>query len=167
MFYKIVKDHKGDTSIVFIKQQEDSMDDGSKINLTLKIDPVEKCCSFDFEGTCDEVPKNFNTPVSVVKSAIIYCLRSLVNSEIPLNAGCLRPISIKIPEKSLLNPSDTSAIVGGNVTTSQRITDVILKAFGACADSQGCMNNVTFGNNSFGYYETIAGGAGAGPTWQG
>ena len=77
-----------------------------------------------------------------------------------MNQGCLNPISIRIPKGSILNPSDTAAVVGGNVLTSQRVTDVILKAFKACAASQGCMNNLTFGNSEMGYYETIAGGAG-------
>lgn len=100
-------------------------------------------------------------------SAIIYCLRCLVNSDIPLNQGCLKPIEVIIPENSLLNPSEDAPIVGGNVLTSQRITDVILKAFGACGDAQGCMNNFTFGNEHMSYYETICGGGGAGPTWNG
>ena len=108
-----------------------------------------------------------NAPKAITYSAIIYCLRCLVNSEIPLNQGCLNPIKVKIREGSILDPCEKAAVVGGNVLTSQRITDVILKAFGACAASQGCMNNLTFGNERFGYYETIAGGAGAGPTWNG
>ena len=101
----------------------------------------------------------------------------MINSDIPLNQGCLAPISINIPPHSLLSPSRTAAVVGGNVLTSQRITDVVLKAFKACAASQGDTNNLTFGTggkdvdgkhiDGFGYYETIAGGAGAGPTWHG
>ena len=81
--------------------------------------------------------------------------------------GCLQPIDIRLPSQCLLNPSPTAAVVGGNVLTSQRVTDVVLKAFSACAASQGCMNNLTFGDSSFGYYETIAGGAGSGPSWHG
>jgi 5-oxoprolinase (ATP-hydrolysing) len=106
--------------------------------------------------------------LKVTFSAIIYCLRSLIANEIPLNQGCLAPIDIRIPEKSLLNPSDKAAIVGGNVLTSQRLVDVILKAFQACAASQGDCNNFTFGKGGideygkevvgWGYYETIAGG---------
>ena len=97
----------------------------------------------------------------------MYCLRCMVELEIPLNSGCVRPISIKIPKDSILNPTQGLAVCAGNVLTSQRITDVILRAFGAAAASQGCMNNFTFGNARFGYYETIAGGAGAGPGWKG
>lgn len=147
--------------------QEDFMDDGSSIALKLEINRVDRTAKFDFTESGLEVLGNFNTPDSVVRSAIIYCLRCLVSSDIPLNAGCLRPVKILTKEGSILNPSETAAIVGGNVTTSQRITDVILKAFKAMGDSQGCMNNFTFGDSSFGYYETIAGGSGAGPTWDG
>lgn len=100
-------------------------------------------------------------------SAIIYCLRCLVRREIPLNQGCLNPISIIIPPATILSPTDTAAVVGGNVLTSQRVTDIILAAFSASANSQGCMNNFTFGDNTMGYYETIAGGAGAGPYFHG
>eukprot|EP00293_Proteomonas_sulcata_P004384 CAMPEP_0184323286 /NCGR_PEP_ID=MMETSP1049-20130417/129509_1 /TAXON_ID=77928 /ORGANISM="Proteomonas sulcata, Strain CCMP704" /LENGTH=252 /DNA_ID=CAMNT_0026644743 /DNA_START=61 /DNA_END=819 /DNA_ORIENTATION=+ len=91
----------------------------------------------------------------------------MVAKDIPLNQGCLNPVSISVPEGSILSPGEDAAVVGGNVLTSQRVVDVILKAFGACAASQGCMNNVTFGDDTFGYYETIAGGAGAGKGWHG
>ena len=110
---------------------------------------------------------NINAPRAVTHSALIYSLRCLVGEDIPLNQGCLQPVEIIIPEKSLLNPSDNAAVVGGNVLTSQRVVDVILRAFEACAASQGCCNNVTFGDKNFGYYETVAGGAGAGPSWHG
>jgi len=97
---------------------------------------------------------------------IIYCLRCLVNAQIPLNHGCLNPISVIMPENTFLNPSKIATVVGGNFVTNQRITDVVLKAFGACAASQGCMNNLTFADGQIGYYETIAGGAGVGSTWR-
>ena len=102
-------------------------------------------------------------------SAVIYCLRCLLPDimDIPLNQGCLQPITILLPNQSLLHPSSTAAVVGGNVLTSQRVTDVILRAFEACAASQGCMNNLTFGDGTMGYYETIAGGSGAGPGYHG
>lgn len=143
------------------------MDDGSCIKVALTIDRAQGSASFDFSGTSPEMYSNCNAPKSVTSSAIIYCLRCLVNSDIPLNQGCLTPISVKIPQGSFLDPSSEAAVVGGNVLTSQRITDVVLKSFSACAASQGCMNNLTFGDENFGYYETIAGGAGAGPTWHG
>jgi len=90
-----------------------------------------------------------------------------VNVDIPLNQGCLAPVNILIPKDSFLSPSDTDVVVGGNVLTSPRITDVILTAFQASSCSQGCMNNFTFGDDAFGYYETIGGGSGASPTWDG
>eukprot|EP01133_Synstelium_polycarpum_P002086 gene2086-2374_t len=143
----------------------DFMDDGTEIRLALTIDRINKTAVFDFAGTGVEVFGNTNSPPSVTKSAIIYSLRCLVKREIPLNQGCLNPITINIPKGSILYPSENAAVVGGNVLTSQRVTDVILLAFGACANSQGCMNNLTFGDQTLGYYETIGGGSGAGPTW--
>ena len=104
---------------------------------------------------------------TVTYSAVIYSLRCLVAEDIPLNQGCLAPIEFVIPENCLLNPSSGAGVVGGNVLTSQRVVDVVLRAFQACAASQGCMNNLTYGDTTFGYYETIAGGAGAGPSWKG
>jgi len=145
----------------------DFMDDGSELRLKLSVDGVQGTAKFDFTGTDPEMYGNSNAPRAITSSAIIYCLRCLVNAEIPLNQGCLNPIEIIVPENTFLNPSAKAAVVGGNVLTSQRITDVVLKAFEACAASQGCMNNLTFGDGQFGYYETIAGGAGAGPTWHG
>ena len=146
---------------------EDKMDDGSTIRLRLTLDRREGSAVFDFTGTSDEVYGNWNAPPAVTSAAVIYCVRCLVNQEIPLNQGCLKPIEIIVPEGTFLSPSENAAVVGGNVLTSQRVTDVCLAAFTACADSQGCMNNLTFGDESFGYYETIGGGAGAGPGWDG
>ena len=143
------------------------MDDGSRIVLSINIDSVSGSAVFDFYGTSKELLNNLNIPRAVTLSAILYCLRCLIDSDIPLNQGCLEPIEVLIPAGSLLAPSDEAAVAGGNVLTSQRITDVIFKAFKACAASQGCMNNLTFGSERFGYYETIAGGAGAGPGWNG
>eukprot|EP01083_Nonionella_stella_P043070 116238_1 len=145
----------------------DYMDDGTPLRLAITIDREAGSAHIDFSGTGPQVYGNVNCPPSVTKSAVIYCLRCLVDQEIPLNEGCLKPVTITIPDRSILNPLPTAAVVGGNVLTSQRITDVILKAFRACAASQGCMNNLTFGDDTFGYYETICGGAGAGPTWNG
>jgi 5-oxoprolinase (ATP-hydrolysing) len=133
----------------------------------MTINRKERTARFDFNGSSPQVYGNTNSPKAVVYSAIIYCLRCLVNTDIPLNQGCLKPIEVIIPKNSLLWPSSQAAVVGGNVLTSQRITDIILKGFKACADSQGCMNNFTFGNDTISYYETIGGGAGAGPSWHG
>jgi 5-oxoprolinase (ATP-hydrolysing) len=143
------------------------MDDGSCIVLTISIDPVQGSAVFDFTGTTPEVYGNCNAPRAVTLSAIIYCLRCMVGHDVPLNQGCLAPVKVIIPSGCFLAPSDTAAVVGGNVLTSQRVVDVVLKAFDVCAGSQGCMNNLTFGDDEVGYYETVAGGAGAGPTWHG
>lgn len=156
----------GDRNFVTI-EEEDYMDDGSVIHLKLTIDSDKGEANFDFSGTSPEVYGNWNAPEAVTAAAVIYCLRCLVDVDIPLNQGCLAPVKIHIPPGSFLSPSDKAAVVGGNVLTSQRITDVILTAFQACACSQGCMNNLTFGDDTFGYYETIGGGSGAGPTWDG
>lgn len=148
-------------------EEEDYMDDGSTIHLKLTIESANGEAIFDFSGTSPEVYGNWNAPEAVTTAAVIYCLRCLVDVDIPLNQGCLAPVTIRIPLGSFLSPSDKAAVVGGNVLTSQRVTDVILTAFQACACSQGCMNNLTFGDDTFGYYETIGGGCGAGPTWDG
>jgi len=148
-------------------QAKDCLDDGSEIHLQLTVKKNPGECLFDFSGTSKQLPGNLNVPKAVTRSAILYCLRCLIDSDIPLNQGCLNPIEIIIEEGSLLAPTENAAVVAGNVLTSQRIVDVIFKALGSCAASQGCMNNFTFGNDQFAYYETIGGGAGAGPTWHG
>ena len=145
----------------------DYLDDGSPIQLALTIDRRYGSAVFDFTGTGPEIWGNCNTPRAVTDSAILYCLRSLIQKDLPLNHGCMLPVRALVPRGSLLDPSEKAAVVGGNVLTSQRVVDVILRAFGTTAASQGCMNNFTFGNDRFGYYETIGGGAGAGPTWHG
>jgi len=147
-----------------VVEDEDYMDDGSVLHLKLTLDAIKGEATIDFEGTSPEVYGNWNAPEAVTTAAVIYCLRCLVDVDIPLNQGCLAPVKILIPKGSFLSPSDKAAVVGGNVLTSQRVTDVILMAFQACACSQGCMNNLTFGDDTFGYYETIGGGCGAGLT---
>ncbi|KAM3169906.1 5-oxoprolinase [Saccharomyces cerevisiae] len=152
---------------------EDLMDDGTLIKLRVTLDTDKQDYVFDFEGTSPQVYGNLNAPEAITNSAILYCLRCLVGEDIPLNQGCLKPITIKIPKGSILSPINGIAVVGGNVLTSQRVTDVILKTFHVMADSQGDCNNFTFGTggrdpetsvitNGFGYYETICGGHGAG-----
>ncbi len=131
---------------------EDFMDDGTPIRLALTIDTAARSAVFDFSGTGAEVWGNTNAPRAVTYSAIIYVLRCLVGSDIPLNQGCLAPVEVRIPPGCILHPAPTSAVVGGNVLTSQRVTDVVLRAFSAAANSQGCMNNLTFGDGTFGYY---------------
>uniref|UniRef100_A0A8C6VCI7 5-oxoprolinase, ATP-hydrolysing n=1 Tax=Naja naja TaxID=35670 RepID=A0A8C6VCI7_NAJNA len=143
-------------------EAKDFMDDGTPICLR-----VTGTAVFDFTGTGQEVYGNWNAPRAITLSALIYCLRCMVGEDIPLNQGCLSPVRIVVPERSILHPSLDAGVVGGNVLTSQRVVDVIFRAFEVCAASQGCMNNVTFGNERIGYYETVAGGAGAGPHWHG
>lgn len=154
---------------------EDQIDDGTVIKLKIDIDGETGNAVFDFTGTGPQVYGNLNAPRSITYSAILYVLRSMISDDIPLNQGCLTPIQIIIPDGTLLSATPDAATVGGNVETSQRITDVILKAFSYMGASQGTCNNLTFGyggrtdgtGGGFGYYETIAGGAGAGPTWDG
>lgn len=170
MLEKVLASHSNDLLCT------DFMDDGSKICLSIKKNNSGNVV-FDFTGSGVQVYGNNNAPVAITYSAIIYCLRCLVDEAIPLNQGCLRPIEVIIPDHSILNPDDGCAVVAGNVCTSQVITSVILSAFNAAANSQSCCNNFTFGTGGhdengnyvqgFGYYETIAGGHGAGPTWNG
>ncbi|KAI1639170.1 hydantoinase [Biscogniauxia mediterranea] len=155
----------------------DYLDDGTPLALKVTINGEDGSAKFDFTGTGPEAFNNLNTPSAVMFSGIIYCLRCMVSSDIPLNQGCLAPIEVYCPPNTLLSPSLKAATVGSNVETSQRIVDLIFKAFRAAAASQGTCNNLTFGyggtdehgniTKGFGYYETIAGGAGAGPTWDG
>ncbi|PWY93106.1 5-oxoprolinase [Aspergillus sclerotioniger CBS 115572] len=145
----------------------DYMDDGTPIHLKVTLNENDGSAVFDFTGTGPQVYGNWNAPIAITHSAIIFSLRCMVDSDIPLNHGCLAPVTVHIPKPSLLNPAPTSAVCAGNVLTSQRIVDVIFKTLRVCAASQGCMNNFSFGTDDFGYYETIAGGSGAGPTWSG
>jgi 5-oxoprolinase (ATP-hydrolysing) len=144
----------------------DSMDEGSPICVTVTIAGDE--AMFDFSGTGPVVPGNLNATPAIVTAAVMYCLRCLIDEDIPLNQGVLAPVRIVLPE-CMLNPprrdrpADCAAVVGGNVETSQRVVDVILGALGVAAASQGTMNNLLFGDETFGYYETICGGAGATP----
>ncbi|OJD29868.1 5-oxoprolinase (atp-hydrolyzing) [Diplodia corticola] len=151
----------------------DYMDDGTPISLKVTIDGATGDATFDFTGTGPEAYGNWNAPIAITHSAIIFALRSFITHDIPLNQGCIRPIRVHVPDDCLLKPSGEAACCAGNVLTSQRIVDVIFRAFGASAASQGCMNNLTFGiddatgetpsGRGFGYYETICGGSGAGP----
>jgi len=143
----------------------DSLDDGSCIHVCL-------CCrgdtlTIDFTGTAPELDNNLNAPRAVSSAAVLYCIRCMIRDTLPLNEGCLRPVRIVIPPGSLLAPGAQRAVAGGNVETSQRVVDVLLGAFGLAAASQGTMNNLSFGNETFGYYETLGGGAGAGPGFHG
>jgi 5-oxoprolinase (ATP-hydrolysing) len=146
---------------------EYEMDSGAKIAVTITIDRPKREATIDFTGTSPQQPTNFNAPSAVCKAAVLYVFRTLVDDEIPMNAGCLKPLSIVIPEGSMLNPRYPAAVVAGNVETSQCITDSLYGALGVMAAAQGTMNNFTFGNDTYQYYETICGGAGAGPDFDG
>uniref|UniRef100_A0A7G3ARE1 Putative oxoprolinase n=1 Tax=Lutzomyia longipalpis TaxID=7200 RepID=A0A7G3ARE1_LUTLO len=150
-----------------VLEAEERMDDGTPIKLRITINENEGTAVCDFTGSGPEVIGNCNAPRAITLSALIYCLRCMVGHDVPLNQGCLAPIRVIVPKNSILDPSEGAAVVGGNVLTSQRIVDTILRAFRVCAASQGCMNNITMGDETFGYYETVAGGSGAGPTWHG
>ena len=146
---------------------EYEMDGGAKITVAIFID-YERCqARIDFSGTSPQLPNNFNAPAAVSKAAVLYVFRTLVQDDIPLNAGCMRPLEIIIPDNSLLSPTYPAAVVAGNVETSQYIVDALYGALGIMAASQGTMNNFTFGNNRYQYYETSCGGAGAGNGFDG
>ncbi len=143
------------------------MDDGSQIEVDIRIDKAARSARIDFAGTSDQQPSNFNAPSAVCRAAVLYVFRTLVDDEIPMNEGVLKPLDIAIPEGCMLNPVYPAAVVAGNVETSQAITDCLYGATGVMAGAQGTMNNLTFGNDTYQYYETIAGGSGAGPDFDG
>ncbi len=143
------------------------MDNGAHVRVAIRIDKQARSAVFDFTGTSDQLPDNFNAPFSIVRAASLYVLRTLIDDPIPMNDGCLRPVELIVPDESMLSPSYPAAVVAGNVETSQVVTDALFAATGKLAPSQGTMNNFTFGNERHQYYETIAGGSGAGPDHDG
>ncbi len=143
------------------------MDDGAEIVVRVTVDRAQRCCTVDFTGSSPQRPNNFNAPWSVCRAAVLYVFRTLIDDDIPLNDGCMAPITLIAPEGSMLNPTYPAAVVAGNVETSQAITDALYGALGALAASQGTMNNLTFGDDRRQYYETICGGAGAGDGFDG
>lgn len=143
------------------------LDQGSKIEVKVTIDRVKREATVDFTGTSEQRPDNFNAPQPVTRAAVLYVFRVLVDGDIPMNAGCLRPIKIIVPEGSMLSPHYPAAVVAGNVEVSQAVTNCLFGATKAMAAAQGTMNNLTFGNNEYQYYETICSGAPAGPGFNG
>ena len=137
------------------------MDDGNQIAVSIKVDLAERSAVIDFAGTSDQHPGNFNAPKAVCRSAVLYVFRCMVNDAIPLNAGCLVPLDIRIPDPSMISPHPPAAVIAGNVETSQLLVDTLFGALGVIAGSQGTMNNFIWGNDEHQYYETICGGAGA------
>ncbi|MEA3265236.1 MAG: hydantoinase B/oxoprolinase family protein [Pseudomonadota bacterium] len=143
------------------------LDNGAVVCVAVRVDRAARQVTIDFAGTSDQLPGNFNAPFSVVRAAVMYVLRTMIDDPIPMNEGCLAPVTILVPEGCMLRPRYPAAVVAGNVETSQVVTDALFGAFGAMAAAQGTMNNLTFGNDRYQYYETIAGGSGAGPDFDG
>jgi len=141
---------------------EYTLDNGAAIHVRIRVDRQARAATIDFAGTSAQLDNNFNAPSSVSVAAVLYVFRTLVDDEIPLNAGCLKPLNILIPAGSMLNPSYPAAVVAGNVETSTCVTNALYGALGVLASGQGTMNNFTFGNQRYQYYETISGGSGAG-----
>ena len=143
------------------------LDNGARIEVAIRVDRDSRSAEIDFTGTSGQLPNNFNAPSAVCMAAVLYVFRTLVDDEIPLNAGCLKPLKVIIPPGSMLNPHYPASVVSGNVETSTCITNALYGALGVMAAAQGTMNNFTFGNARYQYYETISGGAGAGERFDG
>jgi 5-oxoprolinase (ATP-hydrolysing) len=146
---------------------ECQFDQGSQIRVAIRIDHEAREATIDFTGSSAQQADNFNAPRAVARAAVLYVFRTLVSEDIPMNAGCARPLRIILPHGSIVNPRYPAAVVAGNVETSQVITDALYGALGIMAASQGTMNNFTFGNDHYQYYETICGGSGAGEDFDG
>jgi 5-oxoprolinase (ATP-hydrolysing) len=143
------------------------LDNGAHIDVAIRVDAAARSAEIDFTGTSGQLPNNFNAPSAVCMAAVLYVFRTLVDDEIPLNAGCLKPLKVIIPPGSMLNPHYPASVVSGNVETSTCITNALYGALGVMAAAQGTMNNFTFGNERYQYYETISGGSGAGDGFDG
>ncbi len=143
------------------------MDQGTVIKVKIAVDRQKRSARIDFTGTSPQQQSNFNAPRPITRAAVLYVFRCMVNDNIPMNAGCLRPIEIVIPFNCMLSPDYPAAVVAGNVETSQAVVDTLFGALGVVAASQGTMNNTNFGNDEYQYYETICGGSGAGPGFDG
>jgi 5-oxoprolinase (ATP-hydrolysing) len=143
------------------------MDQGTEIKVKITVDKKRREATVDFTGTSEQQPTNFNAPEPVTRAAVLYVFRVMVDDEIPMNAGCLQPINIVIPKRSMLSPEFPAAVVAGNVETSQAVTNCLFGALGALAAAQGTMNNLNFGNARYQYYETICSGSPAGPGFNG
>jgi 5-oxoprolinase (ATP-hydrolysing) len=180
-------DHGGTTLLAYMRHVQDNaercvrrairrlragsfryeMDNGQVVAVRIAVEPQAGTATVDFAGTSPQQANNFNAPLAVTTAAVLYVFRTLIDEPIPLNAGCLRPLTIVVPHGSMLDPIAPAAVVAGNVETSQCIVDALYGALGLQAAAQGTMNNFTFGNERYQYYETIAGGAGAGPDFDG
>ncbi len=144
-----------------------ALDNGAQIKVKVTVDAPARAATIDFTGTSAQLPNNFNAPKAVTMAAVLYVFRTLVDDDIPLNAGCLKPLNVIVPEGCMLNPHAPAAVVAGNVETSTCVTNALYGALGVMAAGQCTMNNFTFGNAAHQYYETISGGSGAGPGFKG
>ena len=138
------------------------LDNGARIRVSVTVDRAARTATIDFTGTSPQLGDNFNAPSSVAMAAVLYVFRTLVGRDIPLNAGCLEPLNVIIPPGTMLSPRYPAAVAAGNVETSQAVTGALYAALGVMAEGSGTMNNVTFGNDRYQYYETVASGSGAG-----
>ena len=143
------------------------LDNGSVIKVAVRVDRAARSAEIDFTGTSPQLPDNFNAPSSVAMAAVLYVLRTLVADDIPLNSGCLKPVTVIIPPSCMLAPAYPAAVAAGNVETSQAVTGALYAALGVQAEGSGTMNNVTFGNERHQYYETVSSGSGAGDGFAG
>ncbi len=146
---------------------EYELDNGAKVNVTVTVNQQQRTAEIDFTGTSPQLKDNFNAPSSVAMAAVLYVFRTLVDDDIPLNSGCLQPLTVIIPEHTMLSPEYPAAVAAGNVETSQIVTGALYAALGVMAEGSGTMNNVTFGNDRYQYYETVASGSGAGDGFDG
>ncbi|WP_342361678.1 hydantoinase B/oxoprolinase family protein [Terrarubrum flagellatum] len=167
-----VQDNAAESVRRVIDALEDStfeypMDQGCSIRVKISVDKEKREATVDFTGTSEQRGDNFNAPAPVTRAAVLYVFRVMVDDEIPMNAGCLRPIRIIVPDKSMLSPHYPAAVVAGNVEVSQAVTNCLFGALKAMSAAQGTMNNLTFGNDAYQYYETICSGSPAGPGWNG
>ena len=137
------------------------------IKVRISVDREKREATVDFTGTSPQQPRNFNAPEPVTRAAVLYVFRVMVDDDIPMNAGCLRPMRVILPEGSMLSPRYPAAVVAGNVEVSQAVTDTLFAALGALGSAQGTMNNLTFGDDAYQYYETICSGAPAGQDFDG
>jgi 5-oxoprolinase (ATP-hydrolysing) len=171
-YMKHVQDNAAESVRRVIDRLHDSefiypMDQGTVIKVKITVDKKKREATVDFTGTSPQQPTNFNAPEPVTRAAVLYVFRVMVDDEIPMNAGCLRPINIVIPDKSMLSPEYPAAVVAGNVETSQAVTNCLFGALKALSCAQGTMNNLNFGNKKYQYYETICSGSPAGPGFDG
>ena len=171
-YMRYVQDHAAAAVEALLEQVSDQqfaveLDNGAELRLALRVDQKKRRAHFDFTGSSPQGDHNFHAPLAVTKAAVLYVMRCLVKEPIPLNAGCFRPLTLTVPPGSVLNPQPPAAVVAGNVETSQALCNLLFAAMGVMAAAQGTMNNLSFGTPRFQYYETIAGGSGAGEGFAG